>query len=117
MGNSRPNHAETKILYGVSSVGLGRVRRSLAIANNMRIIDGERLNIDWICDEPASSFLRRRGENVLEVSNNLESLSPVFEEFSQNGEIHDMSKVARRAFSISKRNYALVRPYIEAMTC
>ncbi len=103
--------SETNILYGVSSVGLGHVRRSIAIANAIRNLRKD-VKIDWVCSEPALSFLRNTGENVLEISNKLESLSSAFEEQSSNGRIQNFSAAARSTVSISKRNYFLIRPHV-----
>jgi hypothetical protein len=97
------------IIFGVSSVGLGHVKRSLIVANELR----SRLpsaSVEWVCAEPALTFLRLKGEAVLDVSSRLESVSRVFEENSYNGGIRNMAKLARLSYSVARRNYVLVKP-------
>ncbi len=97
-----------RILYGVSSVGLGHARRSITIANCLRKARRD-LEIDWITADPVVSFLEQSGEQVLPVSRKLQSLSPVMEKSVHAGRLEDMSSVARTSSSIAKRNYFLFK--------
>ena len=97
-----------RILYGVSSVGLGHARRSLTIANRLRKGRSD-LEIDWITADPVISFLEQSGEIVLPISRELQSLSPVMEKEVQTGRLGDMSKVARISSSLAKQNYFLLK--------
>ena len=98
----------------MSSVGIGHVRRSLAIADKLRRMKRDvNLKIDFVAAEPALSFLRKAGENVLEVSSRLESLSSMMEKDARGGRIPDMSKVASDSQEGAKRNYSLLKPILE----
>src|ERR1700730_16527628 len=98
-----------RILYGISSVGLGHARRSLAIAQCLR--KGRKdLEIDWITSEPVVSFLEQSGEKVLPISIQLQSLSPIMEQHVRSGRLDDISQVARFSSSIAKKNYLVLKP-------
>jgi predicted glycosyltransferase len=101
-----------RILYGVSSVGLGHARRSLAIAQYLRKSRND-LEIDWITSEPVVSFLEHSGERVLPISYQLQSLSPIMEQRVRSGRLDDMSQVARTSSSIAKKNYFVLKPELE----
>ncbi|MHB8566289.1 MAG: glycosyltransferase [Nitrososphaerales archaeon] len=94
-----------KILYAVSSVGLGHIRRSIAIAKELK-----GLEINWLTAEPALSYLRDAGEkNILEISSDLRSVSTAMEGEARDGRITDMSRVARASSRIAKENYFRLR--------
>jgi predicted glycosyltransferase len=98
------------VLYGVSSIGLGHARRSLAIAQKLRTLDGKRpFDFDWIAAEPARSFLIANGEKVLDVSSQLESLSANIEFGSKDGKIRDISEVAGASAKAARKNYMMIR--------
>jgi uncharacterized protein (TIGR00661 family) len=99
-----------KVLYGVSSVGLGHARRSLAIAQKLRTIDPKvQFDFDWLAGEPALSFLIANGERALDASSQLESLSSHIEFDSKEGKIRDISDVARSSARTAKKNYNLIK--------
>ena len=100
-----------RILYGVSSVGLGHARRSLVIARKIRELN-PLVQIDWICAEPVNSFLKDSGELTLASSSNLESMGYAMESVAKEGRIDDMSKVARLSSEIGRRNYEKIKPHI-----
>ncbi len=102
-----------RILYGVSSVGLGHVRRSLAVVNKLRELNpGVDLQLDWIAAEPALTFLQKNNERTLEICPKLESLSVYFEKNTEHGKISDMSKVTAEAQEAAKKNYAFIKPFL-----
>ena len=102
-----------RVLYGVSSVGLGHARRSLAIAQKLRSLRPDvKLQIDFLAAEPALSFLKKSGERLLPESSNLESLSYFMEKDSKEGKIPDMSKVASESEKGAKRNYTIIKPIL-----
>lgn len=103
-----------RVLFGVSSVGLGHVRRDLAIVAKMRelVPAGVDLKVEWVAAEPALSFLEGQGEKTLESSRKLESMSSFFENDSAKGRIADMSKVAADCEQGAKRNYGVIRPFL-----
>ncbi|MDG6908052.1 MAG: hypothetical protein JRN20_19970 [Nitrososphaerota archaeon] len=98
-----------RILFGVSSIGLGHVRRSLAVANELRRIARD-VEIEWICAEPAITFLRQKSEKILDVSSKMQSLSVPMESNAKYGRIDDMGQIARRTLNIAKQNYFLIKP-------
>lgn len=99
-----------KILFGISSVGLGHARRSLAVANSLRKT-GE-YEIDWISSEPTITFLRMKGEKVLPISAELKSMSPAMEGRVKHGRLDDISLVARYSSGIGKENYLTLKKYL-----
>ncbi|MDA4111483.1 MAG: hypothetical protein OK439_03020, partial [Thaumarchaeota archaeon] len=100
-----------RILYGVSSVGLGHARRSLTIADWLRK-STPGIEIDWVSSQPVISFLEQKGERILPVSYKLESLSSVMEERVSAGRLADMSRVARISSSIARQNYFMLKEYL-----
>ncbi len=72
-----------------------------------------KLQIDFICAEPALSFVKKSGENVLPVSSTLESLSQFMEKESKSGRISDMSKVASESEEGAKRNYQVIKSILK----
>jgi predicted glycosyltransferase len=105
----RASHS-IKVLYCVSSIGLGHARRSIAIAQKLRTLDKKtQFDFDWLAAEPARSFLVANGEKVLDVSSQLESLSAQIEFGAKNGKIRDMSEVARASARAAKKNYMLIK--------
>jgi hypothetical protein len=102
-----------RILYGVSSVGLGHARRSLAIAQRLRSLRPDlKLQIDFLAAEPALTFLKKNGERLLPESSYLESLSYFMEKDAKEGRIPDMSKVASETQKAAKRNYFMIKPIL-----
>lgn len=99
-----------KALFGVSSVGLGHARRSLAVARELREIGFE---IEWVSSEPVISFLTECGEKVHSVSRELGSLSAAMEKEVNAGELKDISYVARASSTIAKQNYSVLRNYLD----
>ncbi|MGI0090691.1 MAG: hypothetical protein ACREBS_03190, partial [Nitrososphaerales archaeon] len=100
-----------KILYGVSSVGLGHVRRSVAIARRLRELGS--FDIEWVCSEPALPFLSEQNERVLPLAEELKSLSPAMEDNVSGGRLGDMSRVARASSRIARQNYYSIRTCLQ----
>ncbi len=59
-----------RVLWAVSSVGLGHVMRDLAVVGRLERANGAQ--VDWLAPPPAGDFLRRRGCTVLPESDRLE---------------------------------------------
>ena len=100
-----------RILYAVSSVGLGHARRSITLATNLRDIRSD-IEISWISAEPVISFLESEGEKILPVSRELKSLSTVMENAVNSGRLGDMSRVARNSSSVARANYSLLKDHL-----
>ena len=65
-------------------MGLGHVSRDLAIVRAMRRLD-PRTSVVWITASPARELLELEGENIHEVSRELESITPFIERFVDEG--------------------------------
>jgi UDP-N-acetylglucosamine--N-acetylmuramyl-(pentapeptide) pyrophosphoryl-undecaprenol N-acetylglucosamine transferase len=100
-----------RIVYAVSSLGLGHARRSLVLARNLRDLNSD-VEISWISAEPVISFLESEGEKILPVSRELRSLSTVMEDQVISGRLSDMSRVARNSSSIARTNYSLLKNHL-----
>lgn len=72
-----------KILYCISSVGLGHVRRSIALASEIE--KNFDVNIDFLAAEPAIKLLEYKNLKVLPESYDLNSLSPLMENLVNGG--------------------------------
>jgi pimeloyl-ACP methyl ester carboxylesterase/predicted glycosyltransferase len=76
-----------RVLYLSSPIGLGHVRRDLAVAAELRAMHPE-LQIDWLAQDPVALVLEERGERVHPASGWLASESSHIE--SEAGE-HDLN--------------------------
>jgi predicted glycosyltransferase len=99
-----------KILFGVSSVGLGHVRRSLEVAHRLRKLGN--YEIDWVSSEPAATFLEKRGESVLPICSKLKTLSVAMEGRVIRGRLDDISRVARTSSRLGEKNYFALKPFL-----
>jgi pimeloyl-ACP methyl ester carboxylesterase/predicted glycosyltransferase len=59
----RPQHRERRVLYLSSPIGLGHVRRDLAVARELRARHPD-LRIDWLAQAPVAGVLAAHGERV-----------------------------------------------------
>ena len=59
-----------RVLYISGSVGLGHVTRDIAVARSLRKLNPN-LQIDWLAEEPATTFLKSEQEKVLEDSSKM----------------------------------------------
>ncbi len=96
-----------RLLVGVSSVGLGHVKRSLSIVREIVKLRPD-TSVGWLCAQPALSYLESVGENVLPESYRMMSLSSAFEEKSVGGSVNSLEAV-RVAYSLAKQNYSVIR--------
>lgn len=83
----RARDRRRRALYVCSPIGLGHVRRDLAIADELRGLHSD-LEIDWLTQEPVARVLADRGERVHPASRWLASESAHIE--SEAGE-HDVA--------------------------
>jgi pimeloyl-ACP methyl ester carboxylesterase len=82
----RALHRRRRALYVSSPIGMGHVRRDLAIADELRAVHPD-LEIEWLTQHPATELLVERGERVHPASRRLASESAHVE--SEAGE-HDL---------------------------
>jgi len=83
---ARSSSRRPRVLYLSSPIGLGHVRRDLAIADAMRELRPD-VEVQWLTQSPVADFLEQRGEVVHPASRFLASESGHFE--SESGE-HDL---------------------------
>jgi len=100
---TRVRDRRKRALYVSSPIGLGHVRRDLAIADELRARQPD-LEIDWLTQHPVTRVLEERGERVHPASRWLASESAHIE--SEAGE-HDLNvfQAARRMDEIMVANF------------
>src|SRR5580700_6055904 len=100
---ARGRDRRKRALYVSSPIGLGHVRRDLAIADELRARHPD-LEIDWLTQHPVTRVLEERGERVHPASRWLASESAHIE--SEAGE-HDLNvfQAARRMDEILVANF------------
>jgi pimeloyl-ACP methyl ester carboxylesterase len=100
---TRGRDRRKRALYVSSPIGLGHVRRDLAIADELRARQPD-LEIDWLTQHPVTRVLEERGERVHPASRWLASESAHIE--SEAGE-HDLNvfQAARRMDEIMVANF------------
>jgi len=100
---TRARDRRRRALYVSSPIGLGHVRRDLAIAAELRARHPD-LEIDWLTQQPVTRVLEERGEHVHPASRWLASESSHIE--SEAGE-HDLNvfQAARRMDEIMIANF------------
>jgi pimeloyl-ACP methyl ester carboxylesterase/predicted glycosyltransferase len=100
---TRGRDRRKRVLYVSSPIGLGHVRRDLAIADELRARQPD-LEIDWLTQHPVTQVLQERGERVHPASRWLASESAHIE--SEAGE-HDLNvfQAARRMDEIMVANF------------
>jgi pimeloyl-ACP methyl ester carboxylesterase/predicted glycosyltransferase len=100
---TRGRDRRKRALYVSSPIGLGHVRRDLAIAGELRTRHPD-LEIDWLTQHPVTQVLQEQGERVHPASRWLASESAHIE--SEAGE-HDLNvfQAARRMDEIMAANF------------
>ena len=83
-----------RVLYLSSPIGLGHVRRDLAIARALREERPE-LDIQWLSQSPVTEFLERAGESVHPASSYLASESSHIESEAGEHDLHAFAAVRR----------------------
>ena len=110
VGMRRPPRA----LYLSSPIGLGHVRRDLAIADAMREQRPD-LEIQWLTQSPVAEFLERRGEVVHPASRLLANESGHFESESGEHDLHAFQAV-RRMDEVLVNNFMVFDDLVERET-
>jgi pimeloyl-ACP methyl ester carboxylesterase len=107
---TRGRDRRRRALYVSSPIGLGHVRRDLAIAAELRARYPD-LEIDWLTQHPVTQVLQERGERVHPASRWLASESAHIE--SEAGE-HDLNvfQAARQMDEIMVANFMLFRDLV-----
>jgi pimeloyl-ACP methyl ester carboxylesterase/predicted glycosyltransferase len=85
---------DRRLLYLSSPIGLGHVRRDLAIADALREqVPG--LEVDWLSQSPVTEFLERRGERVHPASQWLATESAHIEAEAGEHDLHAFQAIRR----------------------
>ncbi len=101
VGGPRPSarreralHRPKRVLYLSSPIGLGHVRRDLAIADELRMLQPG-LEVEWLSQSPVTDFLERAGERVHPASAWLASESGHLEAESGEHDLHAFQAIRR----------------------
>jgi pimeloyl-ACP methyl ester carboxylesterase len=107
---TRARDRRQRALYVSSPIGLGHVRRDLAIAGELRARHPD-LEIDWLTQDPVTRVLEERGERVHPASRWLASESAHLE--SEAGE-HDLNvfQASRRMDEIMMANFMVFQDLV-----
>jgi pimeloyl-ACP methyl ester carboxylesterase/predicted glycosyltransferase len=109
-GRVRPKRA----LYISSPIGLGHVRRDLAIADELRALHPE-LEIDWLAQDPVTRVLAARGERVHPASAYLSNESAHIASESDEHDLHCFQAI-RRMDEILLANFMVFDDVVRAET-
>jgi pimeloyl-ACP methyl ester carboxylesterase/predicted glycosyltransferase len=91
---TRARDRRKRALYVSSPIGLGHVRRDLAIATELRARHPD-LQIDWLAQHPVSLVLEERGERVHPASRWLASESSHIESLAGEHDLHAFQAIRR----------------------
>jgi pimeloyl-ACP methyl ester carboxylesterase/predicted glycosyltransferase len=91
---TRARDRRKRVLYVSSPIGLGHVRRDLAIAAELRARCPE-LQIDWLAQHPVTRVLEERGERVHPASRWLASESAHIESEAGEHDLHAFQAIRR----------------------
>ena len=100
-----------RALYLTSPIGLGHVRRDLAIADAMRERRPD-LEVQWLTQSPVAEFLEQRGEVVHPASRLLANESGHFESESGEHDLHAFQAV-RRMDEVLVNNFMVFDDLVE----
>ena len=76
-----------KVLYISGSIGLGHVIKDLAIVNKLRTIN-QNVEITWIATNPATDYLKAKGESLHPLSQGFSSYSAFAEKSSNKSQLN-----------------------------
>lgn len=108
-GGRRP-----RVLFLSSPIGLGHVRRDLAVADAMREQRPD-VEVQWLTQSPVTDFLHHRGETVHPASVLLASESGHFEAESGEHDLHAFDAV-RRMDEVLVNNFMVFDDLVERET-
>lgn len=100
-----------RILYLSSPIGLGHVRRDLAVARALRA-DRPDLQIDWLAQDPVTRMLQHANEHCLPASARLASESRHIETQASEHDL-DVFEALRRMDEILVRNFRVFQDVVE----
>ncbi len=107
----RTGRRRPRVLFLSSPIGLGHVRRDLAVADAMRRQRPE-VEVQWLTQSPVAEFLEQRGEVVHPASRLLASESGHFEAESGEHDLHAFDAV-RRMDEVLVNNFMVFDDLVE----
>ena len=107
----RAGRRRPRVLYLSSPIGLGHVRRDLAVVDAMRELRPE-LEVEWLTQSPVAEFLEKRGESVHPASRHLASESGHFEAEAGEHDLHAFDAV-RRMDEVLANNFMVFDDLVE----
>ena len=107
----RRTRRRPRVLYLSSPIGLGHVRRDLAVADAMREQRPD-VEVEWLTQSPVAEFLEQRGEVVHPASRLLASESGHFEAESGEHDLHAFDAV-RRMDEVLVNNFMVFDDLVE----
>jgi pimeloyl-ACP methyl ester carboxylesterase/predicted glycosyltransferase len=108
---TRARNRRKRALYISSPIGLGHVRRDLAIAAELRALHPD-LEIDWLTQHPVTRVLEERGERVHPASRLLANESAHVESEAGEHDLHVFQAV-RRMDEILVANFMVFHDLVE----
>ena len=109
---TRARSRRKRALYVSSPIGLGHVRRDVAIADRLRELHPDLL-IDWLAQDPVTAVLERRGERIHPASAQLASESAHMQAESIGHELHCFQAL-RRMDEILLSNFMVFYDVVQA---
>ncbi|MDQ1660625.1 MAG: hypothetical protein QOJ68_605, partial [Blastococcus sp.] len=109
---TRARQRPRRALYVCSPIGLGHVRRDLAIADELRVLHPD-LDIDWLTQPPVVAFLEERGERVHPASRLLAGETAHIESEAGEHDLHVFQAV-RRMDEILVANFMVFAELVES---
>ncbi|MCH8887735.1 MAG: alpha/beta fold hydrolase [SAR324 cluster bacterium] len=107
----RGRSRQRKALYLSSPIGLGHARRDLAIAQELKALKPD-LHIDWLTQEPVTTFLQDTGERVHPASRLLANESAHLEDECGEHDLHCFQAL-RRMDEILVSNFHVFQEVVE----
>lgn len=101
-----------RALYISSPIGLGHVRRDLAVADELRLVRPD-LEIQWLAQDPVTRVLDARGEIIHPASSHLANESGHIESESDDHDLHAF-RAMRRMDEILVNNFMVFDEVMES---
>ena len=108
---TRGANRRKKVLYVSSPIGLGHVRRDLAIVDELRQLEPD-LQVDWLAQAPVTAVLEREGETIHPASQWLASESGHFASEACGHDLHCFQAL-RRMDEILVANFMLFQEVVD----
>ncbi|HZD22146.1 MAG TPA: glycosyltransferase [Acidimicrobiia bacterium] len=108
---TRGLNRQKKALYISSPIGLGHVRRDVAVAKELKMLEPD-LHIDWLAQDPVTRVLEEEGETIHPASEWLASESAHIADESSEHDLHCFQAL-RRMDEILLANFMVFQEVVE----